>query len=209
MRRQLKMETQERIVTKTHGLFMLYGIRSVSMDEIANHLGMSKKTIYQYFKDKDALVEGVVDIEIERHQEEFNRYASISENAIHEMFLALDTAQEMFKHMNPSVMYDLQKYHSAAFEKFRTHKHTFFYDITKANIEKGKKEGLYRSALDVDVLTRYRLANLFLMFDFEHFPSNKFTAIQIISETTDNFLHGMATEKGFLIIEQYKQERKK
>jgi len=202
------METQERIVTKTHGLFMLYGIRSVSMDEIANHLGMSKKTIYQYFKDKDALVEGVVDIEIERHQEEFNRYASISENAIHEMFLALDTAQEMFKHMNPSVMYDLQKYHSAAFEKFRTHKHTFFYDITKANIEKGKKEGLYRSALDVDVLTRYRLANLFLMFDFEHFPSNKFTPIQIISETTDNFLHGMATQQGLKVIEQYKQERK-
>ena len=96
------------------------------MDEIANHLGMSKKTIYQYFTDKDALVEGVVDIEIERHQEEFNRYAAISENAIHEMFLALDTAQEMFKHMNPSVMFDLQKYHSAAFEKFKTHKHTFF-----------------------------------------------------------------------------------
>ena len=60
------METQERISIKSHELFMLYGIRSVSMDEIANHLGMSKKTIYQYFKDKDALVEGVIDIEIQK-----------------------------------------------------------------------------------------------------------------------------------------------
>lgn len=186
---------------------MLYGIRSVSMDEIANHLGMSKKTIYQYFKDKDALVEGVINIEIERHHEEFSRYATISENAIHEIFLALDTAQEMFKHMNPSVMFDLQKYHSTAFEKFRTHKNTFFYDITKVNIERGKKEGLFRANIDVDVLTRYRLANMFLMFDFEHFPSNKFTPIQIISETTDNFLHGMATQHGLTIIDQYKQER--
>ena len=201
------METQSRILTKTHELFMLYGIRSVSMDEIANHLGISKKTIYQYFKDKDALVEGVINIEIEMHQDEFSKYAAISENAIHELFLTLDTVEEMLKHMNPSVMFDLQKYHSSAFEKFRTHKNTFFYDIIKANIERGKQEGLFRADIDVDVLTRYRLANMFLMFDFEHFPSNKFTPIQIISETTDNFLHGMSTQAGLKIIETYKQER--
>ena len=201
------METQERIILKSHELFMLYGIRSVSMDEIANHLGISKKTIYQYFKDKDALVEGVINIEIEMHQDEFSKYAAISENAIHEIFLTLDTVEEMLKHMNPSVMFDLQKYHSTAFEKFRTHKNTFFYEITKANIERGKQEGLYRADIDVDVLTRYRLANMFLMFDFEHFPSNKFTPIQIISETTDNFLHGMSTQAGLKIIETYKQER--
>jgi AcrR family transcriptional regulator len=202
------METQTRILTKSHELFMLYGIRSVSMDEIANHLGMSKKTIYQYFKDKDSLVEGVINIEIQIHHDEFSRYATISENAIHEIFLALDTAQEMFKHMNPSVMFDLQKYHSTAFEKFRTHKNTFFYAIIKANIERGKVEGLYRPELDVDILTRLRLANMFLMFDFEHFPSTKFTPIEIITETTDNFLHGMSTQAGLKTIEAYKQERK-
>ncbi len=60
------METQERILTKAHELFMRYGLRSVSMDEIANHLGMSKKTIYQFYTDKDALVEGAIDIEIQR-----------------------------------------------------------------------------------------------------------------------------------------------
>lgn len=201
------METQTRVLTKSHELFMLYGIRSVSMDEIANHLGMSKKTIYQYFKDKDALVEGVINIEIEMHQDQFGKYASISENAIHEIFLTLDTVQEMLKHMNPSVMFDLQKYHSTAFEKFRTHKNTFFYDIIKANIERGKQEGLFRVDIDVDLLTRYRLANMFLMFDFEHFPTNKFTPIQIIRETTDNFLYGMSTQVGLKIIETYKQER--
>ena len=203
------METQIRILTKSHELFMLYGIRSVSMDEIANHLGMSKKTIYQYFKDKDSLVEGVINIEIEMHQDEFSKYASISENAIHEIFLTLDTVQEMLKHMNPSVMFDLQKYHTTAFEKFRTHKNTFFYDIIKANIERGRSEGFFRKELNVDILTRLRLANMFLMFDFEHFPSNKFTAIEIITETTDNFLHGLATQSGLKVIEQYKQERKK
>ncbi len=66
---------------------------------------------------------------------------------------------------------------------------------------------MFRANIDTDVLTRYRLANMFLMFDFEHFPSNKFTPIQIISETTDNFLHGMATQQGLFVIDQYKQER--
>ena len=64
------MDIQERIVLKAHELFMRYGIRSVSMDEIANHLGMSKKTIYQFFADKDALVESVIDIEISRTRED-------------------------------------------------------------------------------------------------------------------------------------------
>lgn len=201
------MDPQERIVTKSHELFMLYGIRSVSMDEIANHLGISKKTIYQYFKDKDALVEGVIDIEIQKHHIEFTHYAASGENAIHEMFLAIDNVQETLRHMNPSVMYDLKKYHGQAFEKFRAHKNTFFYDITKSNIERGKKEGLYRPELNVDILTRFRLVNMFLMFDFEHFPSNKFTPIEIISETTDNYLHGMSTQVGLKIIETYKQER--
>ena len=203
------METQERIILKSHELFMLYGIRSVSMDEIANHLGMSKKTIYQYFKDKDALVEGVIDIEIQKHETEFTHYAAKSENAIHEVFLAIDNIQETLKHMNPSVMYDLQKYHGQAFEKFRAHKNTFFYSITKTNIERGRSEGIYRKELNIDILTRLRLANMFLMFDFEHFPSNKFTAIEIITETTDNFLHGLATQSGLQVIDQYKQERKK
>ena len=62
------MEQQERIVKKAHELFMRYGIRSVSMDEVANHLGMSKKTIYQYYADKDELVDAVIDHEINHNE---------------------------------------------------------------------------------------------------------------------------------------------
>jgi AcrR family transcriptional regulator len=69
------MEPQERIVSKAHELFMRYGIRSVSMDEVANHLGMSKKTIYQFYADKDALVEDVINIEITEKQVSANSIA--------------------------------------------------------------------------------------------------------------------------------------
>ena len=138
------MDIQERIVLKAHELFMRYGIRSVSMDEIANHLGMSKKTIYQFFADKDALVESVIDIEISRTREDCTAYRQKSENPIHEIFLAVEMLQELLKSMNPSLMFDLEKYHARAFQKISEHKNRFLYDVIKSNLEKGIRDELYR-----------------------------------------------------------------
>ena len=103
------MEPQERIVNKAHELFMRFGIRSVSMDEVANHLGMSKKTIYQFYADKDSLVEDVIDIEINESQTECTQHREKSENAIHELFMAVDMVLEMLTKMNPMVIFDLEK----------------------------------------------------------------------------------------------------
>ena len=203
------METQERILTKAHELFMRYGLRSVSMDEIANHLGMSKKTIYQYYSDKDALVEGTIDIEIIQSKKECDCHRRQSENAIQEIFMAVDMVQEMLKHMNPSVMFDLEKYHPKAYRKFLDHKNKFFHEVIKSNLEWGLKDGLYREDIDVEILTRFRLATMFLMFDTDQFPPSKFTPGQIIAEITDNFLFGMASTKGQKLILKYKQQRLK
>ncbi|HCL06977.1 MAG TPA: TetR/AcrR family transcriptional regulator [Chitinophagaceae bacterium] len=203
------METQERILIKAHELFMRYGLRSVSMDEIANHLGMSKKTIYQFYADKDALVEGAIGIEIDKSKTDCTGFREESENAIHELMLTVDRALEMLKHMNPSVMFDLEKYHPKAYRKFLEHKNKFFYELIKSNLEWGIKDELYRSEIDVEILTRFRLATIFLMFDTESFPPSKFTAAQIIAEITDNFLYGMASAKGLKMIQKYKQQRLK
>jgi AcrR family transcriptional regulator len=203
------METQERILIKAHELFMRYGLRSVSMDEIANHLGMSKKTIYQFYADKDALVEGAIGIEIDKSKTDCTCFRESSENAVHELFMTVDRALEMLKHMNPSVMFDLEKYHPKAYKKFLDHKNKFFYDLIKSNLEWGIKDELYRSDINVEILTRFRLATIFLMFDTESFPPSKFTAAQIIAEITDNFLYGMASAKGLKMIQKYKQQRLK
>ena len=203
------METQERILIKAHELFMRYGLRSVSMDEIANHLGMSKKTIYQFYTDKDALVEGTIDIEIQRSKKDCANTRNQSENAIHEIFLAIDMVQEMLKHMNPSVMFDLEKYHPKAYKQFLEHKNKFFHEIIKANLEWGIGEGLYRADINVELLTRFRLVTMFMMFDHENFPATKFTPGQVIAEITDNFLYGLATPKGQKLILKYKQQRLK
>src|SRR5664279_3582554 len=105
------MEHKERILEKATELFLRYGIRSITMDEIAAQLGISKKTIYQFFTDKDAMVEAVVEVEMKRNEENYRGFQSIAENAVHENFLAMDGLQEMLKGMNPQLIHDLEKHH--------------------------------------------------------------------------------------------------
>src|SRR3954471_8810920 len=102
-------DTGGRIRQKAHDLFMQYGLRSVSMDDIANSLGISKKTIYQYYEDKDALVEGVIETLIQHNQECCDQDTMESDNAVHEIFLAMDFMMDIFRSMNPSLVFDMQK----------------------------------------------------------------------------------------------------
>jgi AcrR family transcriptional regulator len=203
------METQERIVYKAHELFIRYGIRSVSMDEIANHLGISKKTIYQFYADKDALVESVLDIELNKNKDLCSQQNEVCENAIQEVFQAMELTQEMFLHLNPSVIYDLEKYHPKAFKKFSDYKNGFLYDSLVKNIERGKKEEVYRSDLNADVLAKFRIATILLIFDTEVFPQSQYKMSRILEEITDHFLHGLASPKGQKFIQKYNQERQK
>jgi len=200
---------QERIIAKAHELFMRYGFRSVSMDEIATQLGVSKKTIYQFFTDKDALVDSIIEMEIKGNEKLCSVQKKECKDAVHEIFLALDHMSEMLENMNPSLMYDLERYHPAAFKKLTGHKNKFFYDVVKDNLERGKKEGLYREEIKTEIIARFRLASTFLVFDGNVFPRDKYTILQLMEEVTDNYLHGIVSGKGQKLIEKYKQQRNK
>jgi TetR/AcrR family transcriptional regulator, cholesterol catabolism regulator len=104
------MEIQERIRLKADELFRRYGIRSVTMDDIAAQLGMSKKTIYQYYADKDQLVDAVTVDEINYSQECCTRDAATSANAVEEIFRVMEFVEEMFRNMNPSMLHDKEEY---------------------------------------------------------------------------------------------------
>src|SRR5438046_195142 len=127
------MDQQERIVLKAHEMFMRYGVRSISMDEIASQLGISKKTIYHFFTDKDALVDAVIDIELKNNENECRQHKERSENAVHEIFVATDMVLEMLKMMNPTLLFELQKYHPSAFKKISDHKNKFLYKLIREN----------------------------------------------------------------------------
>jgi hypothetical protein len=133
----------------------------------------------------------------------------LSDNAMHELFLAFDRVQEMFATMHPSVLFDMEKYHPQTFAKFKAFKNDFLYGIIKTNIERGITEGLYREDIDIDILTRYRLHSIMLAFNPEVFPNNRTQLLQIESQLLDHFVHGLATAKGDKLIEKYKKQRTK
>jgi AcrR family transcriptional regulator len=204
-----EIDTGERIKQKAHELFMRYGLRSVSMDDIAHNLGISKKTIYQYYKDKDELIVAIVNNDINYRQGICEADRIISKNAIHEIFLAMDMVVEMFKSMNPSILYDMQKYHPGAFQLFSNHKHQYLYNITRENIKRGINEDLYRSDVNIDIMAWYRVENIMLPFNPEFQNKVKSNLAIIEEEFIIHYLFGLASVKGHKLILKYQKERKK
>jgi len=203
------MEVKDRILQKATGLFMRYGIRSITMDEIAAQLAISKKTIYQFFTDKDEIVEAVVDQEIQKNELECERLKGNSENALHEIFLALGEMEEMLKSMNPLIMYDLEKHHPKSYKKFRNHKYQYMYTLVKDNLERGIREELYRAEINVDMVARHRIESAFMSFNQDVFPHNRYNISQTCNELAMLYLHSITTVKGKKLIDKYLTERKK
>ena len=200
---------KERIRQTAHDLVMQFGIRSVSMDDIATRIGISKKTIYQYFADKDELIDAIIEDKIRFNQDCCIQDKSIAKNAVHEIFLAMQMMQEMFENMNPTILNDLQKFHPRAFAKFHHHKYNFLYNALKQNIERGIEEDLFRIDFDIDVIVKARLECMMLAFDQQVFPKNKFKLVDIETQLTEHYLFGLATQKGHKLILKYQQERSK
>lgn len=203
------MEPKERIIKEARGLFFRLGIRSVTMDDIATQVGMSKKTLYQHFADKDELVDNLVDEEVNLMQNETLACINTSSNAIEEIFISMEMANKHFTKMNPMVLFDLHKFHFKSFQKFMAHKNTFLIKVITDNLKRGIEEGNYRADMKVDIMAKYRLQMLMLPFDMEAFPPMQYNLIDVSNAMIENFLYGLATENGRQLIEKYKSERNK
>ncbi len=204
-----EIDTKQRIKQAAHNLVMQYGIRSVSMDDIAAYLGMSKKTIYQYFNDKDELVEAVVDDIIDTNQCVCNDDREKADNAVHEIFLVMEMMAEMFKTMNPSILFDMQKYHPAAFVKFQKHRNDYIYNVCRQNLERGITEELFRPQINVDIMARYRVETMLTAFIPEFQRSVKQSLFKIEEEIITHYLFGLVSLKGYKLVLKYMEQKEK
>src|ERR1700712_2031435 len=166
------MEIKDRIKQKADELYRRYGIKSVTMDEIASQLGVSKKTIYHSFSDKNELVDAVIVDMINYNRGCCQSDRKRSQNAIHEVYLAMKMLQAMFDNMNPSILHDIERNYPATFAKFKEYKYNFLFETFRENIERGKKEELYRPEVNTDVVSKIRLETMLLPFNEELFPKN-------------------------------------
>lgn len=200
-----ELELKERIKQEATVLFVKYGVRSVSMDDIAAQLGASKKTLYHWYKDKNELIEHVLEGIICVNQGSCKCCVSESENAVHEGILSLKMIQEMFRTMNSGILFDLKKYHPTAFRIFVRHKNEFIYNMVKQNLERGIREELYRSDLQVDILARCRVETITMLFDPEIQESTQQPLMDVQREVMIHFLFGIVNPKGYKLLTKYLQ----
>lgn len=166
------------------------------MDEIARELGISKKTIYQFFKDKDEVVSEATKYLLECDRKEFETIHEQSANSIEELFLISKCLRKNFETLNPSILFDLKRYHPKAWEIFLEIKENFFKETVRKSLRQGIAEGFFRPEIDVEILTVLRLEQVQMSFDPRIFPRNEFDFKEIQIQFFDHFVNGIFTDKG-------------
>ncbi|WPU97860.1 TetR/AcrR family transcriptional regulator [Mucilaginibacter sp. cycad4] len=200
------MDTSKKIANKAYALFSRYGIRTISMDDIASELRMSKKTIYQFYSNKDSLVESFIDTAIDENIFRCKILIAKSDDAIIELYFLLVYILELYNGLNPAIVYDLEKNHELAYGKFKDHKVLFIHKTVKANIERGVKTGLYRNDFDIDVITRFFLESLTIISNPTVFPLFNNT-IKATNELLACLISGIVTTMGTDVVNAYKNQR--
>ncbi len=187
---------REKIQKGAEELFMRYGIRSISMDDIARHLSVSKKTLYQHFADKEDIVTVTCRAHLERDAEQFAGIRKTARNAIEELVQLSVHIKRNMQDMNPSLLFDLQKYHPKAWKVWLNHKNKFIREAVVKNLRQGMEEGFFRADLDPEVIASVRLELVQLAFNEEIFPSETFKLSDVQMQIFDHFVFGLLTEKG-------------
>lgn len=199
------MEIKERILQTSQELFYRYGIKSVTMDDIARELAVSKKTLYQFFEDKEQIVLTLCRQEIKSRQCEFEDISKTSKDPVHEIMLMMKHMGQMIAHINPHMFYDLQKYHNKAWKEFKLFKDKELFDTMVHNIKKGIEMGLYRNDIDPKIMARLRIEEFDLGINPNVFPADKYNMTKVQLSLLDHFLYGISTLKGHKLINKYKQ----
>jgi AcrR family transcriptional regulator len=191
-----ELEVKNKITKGAESLFMKYGVRSISMDDIARHLSVSKKTLYQHFEDKEDIVTIACLSYIESITKDFERIEKSSTNAIDELSKISVRLRRHVEDMNPSLLFDLQKYHPRAWNVWLEHKKKFIRDNVVRNLKQGVVEGYFRPEMDLEVIATMRLELVQLPFDERIFPTTKFNVPDVQTQIFEHFVYGLLTDKG-------------
>ena len=185
--------------------FRRIGVRAVSMDDIASALGVSKKTLYKYFKDKSDLVLQVFDQMCIRQDARICSLAENGENAIDAVIGAMEYMQSELREMHPSMLFDLKKYYPDAMQRLEDHKLKNMQGYLLRNIKRGQKEGFYREDFDAKLISRLHMAMVQTMTDPSTLEEFGRPLSELQQELHAYHLRGIATERGMAYYHQRKK----
>lgn len=175
---------------------MSYGIRSVTMDDIARELGMSKKTLYQAFENKQAIVEAFATQFLATSMDAENKIHQNANSAVEEMFFVAEHVSKIFLKIPPSAMYDLQKYHHGVWERCDGISRQHVFSLVKENLKRGQTEGLYRAEVNVDVVTLLYVSQGKALTDEDTFSTSTLDKATFFVQMLDYHMNAITTPKG-------------
>jgi TetR/AcrR family transcriptional regulator, cholesterol catabolism regulator len=200
------MDIRYRIIDGASELFRTYGIKSVTMDSLANQLGMSKRTIYEVFSDKDELLVAVLTRIAQKQRELVKKVLDESENSIIAIFRMLEINRDFFQDISPAFQADLKKYHNNILMENSNGPDLPDYRNNQQVIENGIKEGLFRKEINTDLANRclYNLGKMIV--DHDIYPYELFSRRDVIENIFINYLRGISTQKGLDLIDQLERK---
>ncbi len=202
------MGFKEEIITRSEQLFMRVGIKSVTMDDVSKELGISKKTLYQHFDNKDSLVEAVIDTHVEREQLCTEEIIQGAKDALDEMIRIGVFLASTIEDVSPSTLFDLQKYYYKTWETLMKKQDEHIINSVVRNIKKGITEGNYREDVNAEVIAKIYAKATYMIVDEIASPNSSFSRKEMIWELHNYHIHAIATPKGMKLWKKYNTEIK-
>lgn len=202
---ETKTDSRERILGAAFEMFSRYGIKSVTMDDIAKHLSISKKTIYQSFRDKDEVVHTLLEKQLQNDICDFAAIADTAPNVVEEVFEHMKKLTKMFSNANPNMFYDLRKYHPRTWDLVTKFRIETGVNMVEKALEKGKRDGLVRMDCNSKILAKLRMEEIEMGFNAAIFPANTYPILDVQIAMVEHFLYGVCTLKGHKLINKLKQ----
>jgi AcrR family transcriptional regulator len=175
------------------------------MDDIASHLGMSKKTIYLSFEKKEDILKEIIICRLKENQQMMEAISKKSENIVAEIISMMKHMSDLFSKINPLFFYEIKKYQPEIWKIFSEFRNRFVIGMLEKAIQKGKKQGLIRKDIDEKIISVLRIEEMEMGFDPEIFPPSRFNLLHVQLSLTEHFLYGICTLKGHKLINKYKE----
>ncbi|HDR52947.1 MAG TPA: TetR/AcrR family transcriptional regulator [Mariniphaga anaerophila] len=196
------MEIRERIIEEATRQFLQYGVRNVTMDGIAASLGMSKRTVYELFKDKTSLVHSCLEVLAEKHKSKNEEIQHSSKNVIETIFSFMQEGIKAMNAINPVFFRDLEKLYPKTWDNLRMENEKEALSLSQELLHKGISEGLFRQEINISIVAKLFYQQMNLLADEKIFPRNEYNYSDVFQSLTINFMRGISTTKGIELIDK-------
>ncbi len=201
-------QIRERILQASLSLFERHGFRRVTMDDIANALAMSKKTIYTYFNDKKELVDAASAFKMAEQKEAYENIKKEAENAVDELFRISNHLRRTVYEFHQNILHDLKKYYPSVWEKFLAFKNDYVINSIRHNLEWGIQDGYFKKTINPEILSVLRMEEVDLCFNPEKYPAARFVTREVHEQLHQHFIEGILTQKGRELYTKYLEKIK-